>query len=231
MQFVFIGVAVLVVVAIAIVGWRMEKKRQEALAALAQQLSLRFDPGVDHGHDDEYAQFEIFRRGNSRVARNTLTGTIELFDQPCRLVAGDFRYKTTSGTGKNRRTTTHRFSYLIVHPPWRTPPLLIRPEGFFDKVKGAFGFDDIDFESAEFSRRFCVKSPDKRFAYDVVDPRMIEFLLAGNPPAIDIEYGRCCLSDGRRRWEPQQFEANLAWIGQFFDRWPQHVLASLESAS
>jgi len=229
MQFVFIGVAVLVVVAIAIVGWRMEKKRQEALAALAQQLSLRFDPGVDHGHDDEYAQFEIFRRGNSRVARNTLTGTIELFDQPCRLVAGDFRYKTTSGTGKNRRTTTHRFSYLIVHPPWRTPPLLIRPEGFFDKVKGAFGFDDIDFESAEFSRRFYVKSSDKKFAYDVLHPRMMEFLLAEQPIMIDIEGGALCLSDGSRRWDPQRFRDEIGFVARFCEHWPRHLLRDLNT--
>ena len=229
MQFVLIGVVVLVVVAVAIVGWRMEKKRQEELAALARELDLRFDPGVDHGHDDEYAQFEIFRRGHGRVARNTLTGAVELFGAPCRLVCGDFRYKTTSGTGKNRRTTTHRFSYLIVHPPWHTPPLLIRPEGIFDKIKGALGFDDIDFESAEFSRRFYVKSPDKKFAYDVLHPRMMEFLLQERPVMIDIEGGALCLSDGSRRWDPQRFRDEIAFVARFCEHWPRHLLKDLNS--
>ena len=46
-----------------------------------------------------------------------------------------------------RTTRTHRFSYLIVHLPFSgLPDLLIRPEGVFDKMAGAFGFDDIDFE-------------------------------------------------------------------------------------
>ncbi|MCZ6810529.1 MAG: hypothetical protein O7D97_00875, partial [Planctomycetota bacterium] len=98
------------------------------------------------------------------------------------------------------------------------PDLLIRREGMFDKLAGAFGFDDIDFESAEFSKRFYVKSPDKRFAYDVIHPRMMEFLLGGDPPTVDIEAGRCCLSDGRHHWSPEGFGATLNWVIEFFDR-------------
>lgn len=220
---------ILLVAVFAYFGWLQEKKRREALQGLARELGLRFDPGVDHGHDDEYAQFEIFRRGHGRVARNTLTGTVLLFDRPCRLVAGDFRYKVTSGSGKNRSTTTYRFSYLIVHPPWDTPPLLIRPEGMWDKLKGAFGFDDIDFESDEFSRKYYVKSSDRRFAYDVLHPRMMEFLLRERPPMIDIEHGALCLSDGRRRWEPDSFKDEIAFLGRFCELWPRHLVKELDS--
>ena len=84
------------------------------------------------------------------------------------------------------------------------------------------------FESAEFSRRFHVSSPDKRFAYDVIDPRMMEFLLRGDPPTVDIENRRCCISDGRRRWEPVEYRRKLAWITDFLNHWPAHVLASLK---
>ena len=220
---------ILLVAVFAYFGWLQEKKRREALQGLAQELGLRFDPGVDHGHDDEYAQFEIFRRGHGRVARNTMTGTVLLFDRPCRLVAGDFRYKVTSGSGKNRSTTTYNFSYLIVHPPWDTPPLLVRPEGMWDKLKGAFGFDDIDFESDEFSRKYYVKSSDRRFAYDVLHPRMMEFLLAERPPMIDIEHGALCLSDGRGRWEPARFKAEIAFLGRFCECWPRHLVKELDS--
>jgi hypothetical protein len=222
-------VAIALVATIAYMSWLAEKKRQEALAGLAQELDLRFDPGLDHGHDDEYEQFEIFRRGHSRVARNTLHGFVTLFDQGCHLVAGDYRYKVTSGSGKNRSTRTYKFSYLIVHPPWDTPPLLIRPEGMFDKIKGAFGFDDIDFESAEFSRKFYVKSDDKRFAYDVLHPRMMELLLATRPPMIDIEAGAICLSDGSRRWQPEQFKQQIKFLGQFCEQWPRHLVKELNN--
>jgi hypothetical protein len=42
-----------------------------------------------------------------------------------------------------------------VHPPWPSPTLLVRPEGLLDKLAGIVGVDDIDFESSEFSKRFC----------------------------------------------------------------------------
>lgn len=213
----------------AYLSWKAEQKRRAELAAFAQRHGLRFDPGHDSSHDDEYAQFEIFRRGHSRVARNTISGRVDLFDRPCRLVGGDFRYKVTSSNGKQTTTTTYNFSYLIVHPPWDTPALLIRPEGFFDKVAGAFGFDDIDFESAEFSRKFYVKSTDKRFAYDVVHPRMMEFLLAARPPMIDIEDGALCLGGGKKRWPPAEFEARLELVRRFCELWPRHLVRDLDS--
>jgi hypothetical protein len=228
--FILIPIGIALVAAFAYLAWLAEKKRRVALAALAARIGWRFDPRRDRDHDDEYAHFEIFRRGHSRAAHNTLTGDVEIGGRRSPAKMGDFVYKVTTSTGKSTQTKTYRFSYLILHLPYAgVPDLLIRHESIFDKIAGAFGFDDIDFESAEFSRRFCVKSPDKRFAYDVIHPRMMEFLLAGEAATIDIEYGRCCLSDGRRRWAPGQFEANLAWIGQFFDHWPDHVKAQLES--
>ena len=204
-------------------------ERRRALAELAARHGLAFDPHEDDGHDDEYAQFEIFRRGHSRVAKNTLSGRLELFGRPCALRAGDFRYRVTRNSGKSRRTSTYRFSYLIVHPPWQTPPLLIRREGVFDKLASAFGFDDIDFESDEFSRRFYVKSTDKRFAYDVLHPRMMEFLLAEPPPMLDLEGGALCVSDGERRWDPAGFERQIAFVRKFCELWPRHLLAAMEA--
>ncbi len=210
-------------------AWQADQARKQALAAFAAELGLSFDPAHDSDHDDEYAQFEIFRRGHSRVAKNTMQGRIELFGRPCRVRCGDFRYRVTTSSGKSTRTTTHRFSYLIVHPPWQTPPLLVRPEGVFDKLKGAFGFDDIDFESDEFSRQFFVKSTDKRFAYDVLHPRMMEFLLAARPPMLDIENGALCLSDGARRWDPAGFRRQLGFVREFCGLWPRHLVKDMEA--
>jgi hypothetical protein len=214
---------------IAYLSWLAAKKRREALAALAQDLGWRFHPDRDSYHDDEYSHFEIFRKGHSRYAFNTLLGKVEIDGRDFPAKAGDFRYKVTSGSGKNRRTTTHTFSYLIFHLPFRdTPDLLIRPEGIFDKLAGVFGFDDIDFESEEFSRRFHVKSSDRRFAYDVIHPRMMEYLLGVRAPLIDIERGRCCLSNGSARWDPQDFRNSIRFLREFFDLWPDHLTAQLE---
>lgn len=229
-------VAVLIVACVAIyIGHKQAEARREALAGLAAELGWSFDPSQDASHDDFYAQFEVFRRGHSRAAYNTLQGSLTVDGRACPCKMGDFVYKVTSGSGKNRRTTTYRFSYLIMHLPFAgVPPLLIRPEHMFDKLAGALGFDDIDFESSEFSRRFHVKSGDKRFAYDVCHPLMIEWLLGIAPPGvptIDIERGAMCLTDGRRRWEPEGFRRTMAFAAQFLDRWPDHLTAQLDEHS
>ena len=205
-------------------GWKAEQQRREALAALARRRGWRFDPDKNAGHDEFYGHFEIFARGHSRAAYNTLVGDVELFGHRVPMQTGDYLYKVTTSNGKSTTTHTYRFSYLIVHLPFpELPSLRIRREHLFDKLAGAFGFDDIDFESEEFSRRYHVKSTDKRFAYDVLHPRMMEFVMAVEPEALDIEHERCCLSDGRTRWKPEDFEDRLELLTRFFDHWPEHV--------
>ncbi len=228
--YVLIPFAIAAIFGVAIyLGYLAEKKRREEMGALARQLGWRFDPTRDRSHDDEYSHFEIFRRGHSRCAFNTLSGELTIDERNYPAKMGDFVYKITTHTCKSTQTRTYRFSYLILHLPFaNVPDLLIRREGMFDKLAGAFGFDDIDFESAEFSKRFHVKSPDKKFAYDVIHPRMMEFFLADDSPTVDIELGRCCLSDGRRRWSPDEFHATLDWVARFIDLWPDHVTAQLE---
>jgi len=221
------------VIAGMIYAQKQAAARREALFALAGEIGWEFDPSEAPDFDDQYGQYDIFTRGHSRSAYNTLIGALKItcddraVDLPARI--GDYTYKITRSTGKSTTTTTYRFSYLMIHFPWpNVPPLLIRHEGLLDKIAGALGFDDIDFESEEFSRRFCVKSPEKKFAYDVCDPRMMEFLLQTTPPAIDMQRGCCCVSDGSRQWEPEQFRAMLGWANEFFARWPAHVVRSLE---
>ncbi len=213
-------------------AWKKEQERKAALIELAAELGLTFDPSRDSTHDDRYANFEIFRRGHSRAAYNTLSGTYAINNIAHPLVMGDFIYKVTNSNGKSSSTTTYRFSYIILHLPLPgVPDLLIRPEHIFDKLGSALGFDDIDFESAEFSRKFLVKSPDKRFAYDVVTPRMMEFLLGkrGQAPAIDLERGMLCLAQGNRRWTPEQFRETLEFANTFLSLWPEHVITDLKS--
>lgn len=228
MIYIFIAFVGLVVV-LAIFSSKKAQERREALAAWASERGWSFDPSYDRDHDDEYSHFSEFRSGYARVAYNTMRGPCELGGMDCAVVTGDFRYKRDSGSGKNRSTSTYNFSYLIVHLPFATPTLLIRRESFFDKIGSAFGFDDIDFESEEFSRKFYVKSDDKRFAYDLCHARMMEHLLSASLPTIDIEAGQLCFIDGRSRWKPEQFEQAIAKVGAFLELWPEHVTRDLES--
>ena len=204
------------------------QKRRDELAALAAELGWSFDPAKDKSHDDRYTQFEVFRQGHSRAAYNTLQGNLTVDGRAFPAVMGDFTYAVTRSNGKTTTTTVYRLSYLIVHLPFAgVPDLFIRPENFMDKFAAAIGFDDIDFESAEFSRKFIVKSDDKRFAYDVIHPQMMEFLMEAEPPTIDLQRGECCLHRGERCWSPAEFEANLGWAADFFAKWPRHVVGQM----
>jgi hypothetical protein len=220
-----VGVALVIV--FAIISQRIEAQRRDALAALAARLGFSFDPDrKSPGPDLE--RFEPFTRGHSRAAYNTMDGLLSIDGRGYSIRMGDYRYQVTTSNGKTTSTSTYNLSYIVVRVPFRAvPDLLIRREGMLDKIAGALGFDDINFESEAFSRRFCVKSPDKKFAYDVINPKMIEFLMAGNPPAIHLVGGAMCLTDGSRRWEPAEFESRLDWLKQFFALWPEYLTEQL----
>lgn len=209
---------------------RKKKEREAALLQLASELNWVFDPTRNYEHDGRFPQFSVFNSGQSRYAYNTLAGSLTVGDETCLAQMGDYHYTTTSGSGKNRRTTHHQFSYVLVTTPYvAAPQLTIRTEHVFDRLTSFLGFDDIDFESAEFSDKFHVKSSDKRFAYDVIDPRMMEFLLDTTPPTIHFERGCCCVYANRKCWSVSEFRHQVAWLQEFFSRWPKHVVTSLQN--
>jgi hypothetical protein len=227
--FLLIPVIIVLVIVAAYYSYVQQRKRREALALLADQLGWQFDPSSDYGHDNTYGHFSMFRQGHSRRAYNSINGVLEIEGASWPIKMGDYEYKVTTSNGKTTTTHTYHFSYLILHTPFTTAPdLLIRREGIFDAMKSLFGFDDIDFESAEFSRRFCVKSSDKRFAYDVIHTGMMEFLMREGTPTIEFRYGQCLLTTGTRTWPAEKFRAMIDWSRQFFELWPQHVVAQLE---
>lgn len=218
---------ILIALLIAVVAFltsRAAKKRREAMRTLSRHLGLRFDASTDSSFHSRYAH-GLFNRGHSRRAYNLLRGEYPIANHQFDLVMGDYRY--TTGSGKNQ--TTHRLSVILLSPPYRPgPSLLLRREWLGDKLLGALGFDDIDFESEEFSRKFLVKSNDKQFAYAVIHPRMIEFLLQTTPPHVELRDGVCLLYEGMSsRLSPDEFRKHLAWANEFFQLWPEPLLAEL----
>jgi hypothetical protein len=221
--------------AFAVYATRQQAKaRTAALGRLAARLGWRFHGEErDEGLDETYPQFDQFGRGHSRYAYNRLSGCIQGFDTELPAEAGDYHYKVTSGAGKHRSTRTCQFSYLLVTLPFGPllPSLRVRPENLLDKLEGAIGFEDIDFESAEFSRRHHVSSDNRRFTYALIDPRMIQFLLDTRPPAFELGAGVLLVmaEGGASRWEPREFDAALAWANGFIARWPAHLANDLRT--
>jgi hypothetical protein len=199
-----VGVIALIVVA-AIAGYLGAKKRREAMLALAARLGLHFDANKNRDLARRYSFLDKLRTGDNRYAFNTLSGSYRDHE----VTAFDYHYETHSTDSKGHRQTHHHyFSCFLLHLPASFPELVIGREGFFSKMAQAFGYDDIDFESHEFSRKFCVRSPDKKFAYDVCNARMMEYLLANDDLTIEIEDDVLALTFGSRL-RPERIEPNL----------------------
>ncbi len=189
-----------VVIVVAIVGYISAQKRREAMAALASRLGLRFSPHRNRRLAEQYEFLDKLRAGRDRYAYNILSGTYQGHE----VLVFDYHYKT--GSGKN--THHHHFSFFVLHVPAAFPELIIAPEGFFSKIAQAVGYDDIDFESHEFSRKFCVRSRNKKFAYDVCNAQMIEYLLANDDLTIEME-GYALAISFNSRLAPEYIEPNL----------------------
>ena len=212
---VFFGIVILV----GIFGHLGAKKRREELRAWAQSRGLHFSEHRDDSHEDDYPDFSAFRRGRSRHAFNRCRGTIDDRD----VCAFDYHYTTTSRDSKGNTSTQHHyFSGVLVRAQIPLEPLVVRPEHFFDKMASFFGKDDIDFESAEFSRQFHVSSPDRKWAYDVLHQRAIEFLL--DHPVFTIEFGhRHVLVMRKSRFDAPTFDHALDIAIGLLDRLPEYV--------
>lgn len=173
-----------VVVTVAVLAHRAARKRREAMAALAAKLGLAFYEDHDHELAERLDFLRKLDEGSNRYAYNRLSGTYQGHE----VMAFDYHYETYSHSRKGGRQTHHHYlSVFTLILPRSFPELLISPEGFFSKIAQALGYDDIDLESAEFSRAFCVRSRDKKFAYDVCHPQMMEYLLARRDLSFEIE--------------------------------------------
>jgi hypothetical protein len=216
-------VAVLVVIFIAAVygavqGAIQARKRQEGLFALAQRLNLDLNPGLDYAIADRFDFLKQLAQGDNRYATNVLSGNYRQND----VLAFDYHYETQTHDKNGTHTEHHWFSFFILTLPAFFPDLTIRRENFFTKVAEVFGYEAIKFESAEFSKTFCVRSPDKKFAYDVCNAQMIEYLLANRDLSIEIENNVLALAF-TTRLEPEQIETDLQRLVEIRTRLPEYL--------
>ena len=206
---------VVVIAALVIYQFFASYKRRQELANWALSKGLSFISGKNGNFDSQYPGFDCLQKGHSRYAYNIMSGTLVSRE----FLGCDYHYAT--GSGKSR--SEHYFSLVIIKSPILLEPLLIRPETFSDKLAEFVGFSDIDFESAEFSKKFYVKSPDKKWAYDIIHPRMMEFLM--NSPEFSIQFDSLSVIVYRdTRFSPAEFEDATNLVTGIFERIPDYVV-------
>lgn len=157
------------VAVVIIYGVIQSAKRRKDMEALAPQVEMEFAPYDPFDLPAKHADMLAFSKGHSRRAYNTLYTKKDGH----RIVVTDYKY--TEGSGKNSHT--YYETYCIMDTDRQFARLQIRPENFLDTVASWVGFDDIDFESSEFNDAFYVRCDDKKFAYEIIHPQMMQYLL------------------------------------------------------
>lgn len=223
------GFFFLVVVALgafAVWSWQQDQKRLERLRLWALRRGWRAWPGGEGGPLYEHPGLSLLERGHSRRCDCLIRGRSghESSGAPGEQALDLFDFRYVTGHGKNRQT--HRYAVAILSLPFPVKSLRLRPENAFDKVGEFLGAEDIDFESAEFSRRFFVSANDRKWAYDIIHARMMEFLLAA-PAGWSLEMGSREVAAFRPgRGEPAVYEEAIALLEGVRDRIPDYVIRS-----
>lgn len=200
-------------------SWMNDRKRREALLLWAAGRGWDFRPDKVGSVSADYPGVKVFQKGHSRSAKNLITG--EHRGRPVTLM--DYRYVV--GHGKNR--STHNRGVAILHCDFPTVPLFIRRESALDRVGEFFGADDIDFESAEFSRKFYVKSADRKWAFDVIHTRTMEYLLQA--PAFTIEFGFAEIAVYRTgHCSTEQYEQAIELAWDMYELVPDFVVRQMK---
>ena len=153
-------------------SYYLKKRRRQELALAARQL------GLQYSDSDPFSllslPFHLLELGDGRGTENVMWGTWQEID----LKEFDYWYYDESTDSKGNTTRSyHRFSCVVTELPASCAHLTVQREGFLTRMADHLGFHDIEFESEEFNRAFQVKCPDRKFANDVIDSRMMQWLL------------------------------------------------------
>ena len=179
--------------------------------------------------------FECLQKGDYCYSYNVIGGTSD--NRPFRAFDHSYHYEASSSDdeswspvlwlmGKDR--TDHHFSAVVIEAGIPLKPLFIRPEGFFDKVTEFVGLDHIDFESTEFSQKFRVRSPDRRWAYDVVHQKTMELMLAHPGFLIDFHGSQVIAYYHDKTFSLEEFASALEVVTGIVDCLPQDVVEGLK---
>jgi hypothetical protein len=184
---VFLFVGIVVVVAVLVVGYVLDRKRRDRLMQYALMRGWTY-AGEDASLVDRW-QGEPFGRGDTRRARNVLTG----HESGLPFTAFEYSYETHSTDSKgNRTSSTHHYVVAAVPMQGWLGTVQVLPESALDRMAGAVGLvQDIELESEDFNRRFRVSATSPKLASDILPPRTMAYLLSVQPP----QAWRTCGSD------------------------------------
>lgn len=210
---------IIIMVILAGYAWRQEQKRREALRLWCRKHGWKLASHSIEGWDRDYPGVRLFHKGHSKNGDNIITGHYR--GRPVTLLD----YKYTTGSGKNR--TTHHRGVTILGCDFPTVPMQIRREHALDKVGSFLGGGDIEFESVDFNRTFFVKSADRKWAYDVIHTRTMDFLMKAPRYSIEFGFGEIVLIRSGK-CSPGQYEEQVEMATQLYELIPEYLIKQMK---
>ena len=145
------------------------KKRTERFQQVAEELGLPFFPKGDESLVDLLDHLHLFSQGRAKKIANMLHGETDDVE----LAIFDYRY--TVGRGKNSRTYKQSVIYFR-SAAFALPQFDLRPEGLLHKIGGAFGYQDIDFDTHPgFSGSYLLRGEDETAIRDLFTDDLLAF--------------------------------------------------------
>jgi hypothetical protein len=146
------------------------QQRTAELRAVAKRRGWGFRDEVPFDTIPDLERFELFRPGRRKELSNLMTSPA---DGP-RFVVFDYAYTTGGGNSQRRHRQTVVYT---THDELSLPSFSLRPEHFFHRVAGAFGYQDIDLDGhPEFSRLFLLRGENEAAVRAGFNDRVAEFL-------------------------------------------------------
>jgi len=212
-------IAVVVIGAVLYFQHLAHKKKVAEFTAYANQRGWHYTV-KDNSLVDRF-DGNPFGTGHGRRAWHVLRGTHGDRDA----LAFEYMYKETTGSGDDRKTETYYFTVVALATPAPRPRLEITKEGLGRKLLGFVGIRDLQLESEEFNKTFYIRTEDDRFAYDILHPRMMEWMLADQRArTIPFRFEHANLVT----WQSGQIKLStvdrlLEYVSDILDRTPSFV--------
>ena len=179
---VFFGILAVIGIIVAIGVW-MDRKRRDALRAVAEEMGLPFYPD---GYDQALAGVAHFKLFNTGRAKK-LTKVIVAESDGTALCIFDYQY--TVGQGKHSKTHVQSVA-AVRSDQLQVPDFALKNEGFFSKLGAMVGMQDIDFEThPAFSRMFLLTGSNEDAIRQLFRPELLEYLETKKGISIEAQVG------------------------------------------
>ncbi|HSV40877.1 MAG TPA: DUF3137 domain-containing protein [Nocardioidaceae bacterium] len=218
---IFFACGLMLVLGVALLGAYLAKKRRDAFRIFAASKGWTYTE-----RDDRWCthfQGHPFGEGHNLSASNVVTGQHDGRS----FVAFDYVFHTTESSTNSQghsstREVSHDFGIVAVDAEVAFPQLAVTPEGFFTRFVGKLLNKDIELESDDFNRAFSVTCEDRKFASDVLHPRMMETLLAVRDIGWEFN-GHWLLAFEQGHHELAELERRLGVLDAVLDGIPEFV--------